>query len=138
MVEKRGTDWGGRERRRSTRVDARVALQLSGAGKGLPADTVTTESINVGTEGVYCLVPHFVAPLTKLMVTMVLPLKGKRGQVKNEVMKADGVVVRCQPAGDKSGGYRIACFFSGLTDEARAVLDEYVRQHAGEPRDAEE
>lgn len=134
MVGKNRSDWAGRERRRSTRIDARVALQISGAGKDLPADTVTTESINVGAEGVYCLVPHFVAPLTKLMVTMVLPLKGKRGQVKNEVMKADGIVVRCQPAGGESGGYRIACFFSGLTDEARATLDEYLRQHAGDPR----
>ncbi len=136
MVGKGETDWAGRERRRSTRVDARVALQLSGAGEGLPADTVTTESINVGAEGVYCLVPHFVAPLTKLMVTMVLPVQGKRGQVKNEVMKAAGVVVRCQPAGGESGGYRIACFFSSLTDEARAVLDEYLRQHADESNDA--
>jgi hypothetical protein len=137
MVGKSGTEFAGRDRRRSTRVDARVALQISGAGKELPADTVTTESINVGAEGVYCLVPHFVAPLTKLQVTMVLPLKGKRGQVKNEVMKADGVVVRCQPAGGEASGFRIACFFSGLTDEARAVLDEYLRQHADEPRSAE-
>jgi len=137
MVGKNKAEFAGRDRRRSARIDARIALQLSGAGKGLPADTVTTESINVGAEGVYCLVPHFVAPLTKLQVTMVLPLKGKRGHIKNEVMKADGVVVRCQPAGGESGGYRIACFFSGLTEDARAVLDEYVRQSAGESQNTD-
>ncbi|MBM3306997.1 MAG: PilZ domain-containing protein [Candidatus Eisenbacteria bacterium] len=130
MAEKDRAAWAGRERRQSTRVEARVALQLSEAGESQPAGTMTTESINVGAEGVYCFVPQFVAPLTKLSVTMELPLKGKRGQVRNEVMKAEGVVVRCQPAGDERGGYRIACFFSEIEPESRAVLEEYLRQRA--------
>jgi len=93
---------------------------------------MTTESINVGAEGVYCLVPHFIAPLTKLQVTMVLPVRSRRGQIKNEVMNTEAVVVRCQPAGQETPGYRIACFFSSLSPDARTVLEEYVRQHASE------
>jgi hypothetical protein len=132
MTEKRRKkDWSGPERRRSARVDAQIALKLSGDDSVVPGESITTESINVGSEGVYCPVSHFVAPLTKLQVTMVLPMKTKKGQVRNEVVKADAVVVRCQPAGGESGGYRIALFFTGLAAATRQVLDEYVRQHAG-------
>ncbi|MFH1503011.1 MAG: PilZ domain-containing protein [Candidatus Eisenbacteria bacterium] len=122
-------DWGGRERRQSARVDAQVALQLSGAEEGFPVESLTTESINVGAEGVYCHVGHFIAPLTKLQVTMVLPLRDRKGQTKNEVVKTQAVVVRCQPAGSEQGGYRIACFFTGLDAATRGVLEEYVDQH---------
>jgi hypothetical protein len=130
MADKREEDWRGRERRQSARVDAQVALQLSGAEEGFPTESITTESINVGAEGVYCQVGHFIAPLTKLQVTMVLPLKGRKGQVKNEVVKTRAVVVRCQPAGSDGGGYRIACFFTGLDQTTRGVLEEYVKQHS--------
>jgi hypothetical protein len=129
MSEAKKDDWTGRERRQSKRVDAQIALQLSGSDEVFPGESVTTESINVGAEGVYCHVGHFVAPLTKLQVTMVLPLKNKKGQVKNEVVKVQAVVVRCQPSGDQNGGYRIACFFTGLESGTRSTLEEYVRQH---------
>ena len=129
MAQDRDPDWGGRERRRSTRVDAKVALQLSEPGKQCAAEPMATESINLGAEGVYCMVPAFVAPLTKLQITMVLPVKGRHGQVRNETVKAGSVVVRCQPAGGGKSGYRIACFFSDLAPAARDVLEEYLAQH---------
>lgn len=130
MTDKKRRAWTGPERRRSARVDAQIALQLSGEDGAVPGESITTESINVGTEGVYCPVSHFVAPLTKLQVTMVLPIKGKAGQVKNEVVKAEAVVVRCQPAGGDLGAYRIALFFTALDAATRRVLDEYVGQHS--------
>jgi hypothetical protein len=128
MSDRSKAGWEGRERRQSQRVDAQIALQLAG-GEAFPSESITTESINVGAEGIYCHVDHFVAPLTKLQVTMVLPLKGRKGQTRNEIIKTDGVVVRCQPAGSDRGGYRIACFFTGVDDTTREKLTEYVRQH---------
>ena len=130
MSDKKRDDWGGRERRQSKRVDAQIALQLSGADEAFPGESITTESINVGAEGVYCHVGHFVAPLTKLQVTMVLPLKNKKGQVKNEIVKVQAVVVRCQPSGDENGGDRVAWFLTGLDSGTKNILDEYVHQHA--------
>lgn len=129
MTDKKEGSWEGRERRQSARVSAQVALQLAGLDDSIPGESLTTESINVGAEGVYCHVGHFIAPLTKLQLTMVLPLRDKKGQPRNEVLKTDAVVVRCQPAGSESSGYRIACFFTGLEPSAREVLQEYVRQH---------
>jgi hypothetical protein len=132
MSDKKRAEWTGPERRQSKRVDAQIALQLSGAAEEFPGESVTTESINVGAEGVYCHVGHFVAPLTKLQVTMVLPVKNKKGQVKNEIVKTNAVVVRCQPSGDDNGGYRIACFFTGLDADTKSTLDDYVSQHAAQ------
>lgn len=130
MTDKRKNPWSGKERRQSKRVEAQVALQLSGTDETFPGESLTTESINVGAEGVYCRVGHFVSPLTKLQMTLVLPLKNKKGQLKNEIVKTQAVVVRCQPAGDENGGYRIACFFTGVEPATKTVLEEYVRQHA--------
>ncbi len=131
MTGKKHGSWEGRERRQSARVSAQVALQFAGLDESIPGESLTTESINVGAEGVYCQVGHFIAPLTKLQLTMVLPIKDKKGQAKNEVVKTDAVVVRCQPAGTESGGYRIACFFTGLEPDTRDTLQAYVRQHVG-------
>ncbi|MCD4691263.1 PilZ domain-containing protein [bacterium] len=129
MTDKKEGSWEGRERRQSARVRAQVALQLGGLDESVPGESLTTESINVGAEGVYCQVSHFIAPLTRLQLTMVLPIRDKKGQTRNEVLKTDGVIVRCQPAGSEDGGYRIACFFTGLEPAAREILQDYVRQH---------
>ena len=129
MADRNRDNWEGRERRQSARVDAQIALQLSGSEDGFPTESLTTESINVGAEGIYCQVSHFIAPLTKLQLTMILPIRDRKGQVKNEVVKTEGVVVRCQPSGGDGGGYRIACFFTGLQPALRDVLGNYVRQH---------
>lgn len=131
MTDKKEGSWEGRERRQSARVSAQVALQLGGLDDSIPGESLTTESINVGAEGVYCHVGHFIAPLTKLQLTMVLPIRDRKGQSRNEVVKTDAVVVRCQPAGSESSGYRIACFFTGLEPAAREVLQDYVRQQVG-------
>ena len=129
MAEKNRDNWEGRERRQSSRVDVQIALQLSGSEEGFPTESLTTESINVGAEGIYCQVSHFVPPLTKLQLTMVLPVRDRKGKVKNEVLKTEGVVVRCQPSGGEGKGYRIACFFTGMEQASRDMLSEYVRQH---------
>lgn len=131
MVAKKHGEWEGGERRTAARVEAQIALQLSGADEALPSESITTESINIGSGGVYCHTAHFIAPLTKLQVVMLLPIRRRRGGVKNEVVKCSGVVVRCQPAGGESGGYRIACFFTDFQAGGQETLDEYVRQHTG-------
>lgn len=130
MAARKKDSWTGEERRRYGRVQAQIALQLSGTDEAFPAESITTESLNIGAGGVYCHVGHFIAPLTKMQVTMVLPLRTKKGTIKNEIVKTDGVVVRCQPSGGEEGGYQIACFFTALDEENRIVLEEYVKQHA--------
>jgi hypothetical protein len=100
-------------------------MRLEGTPDGQTAQIVT-ESQNISSSGVYCTCSHFLAPLSKVALTIVLPrLPGTR-QAK-ELIKCDGIVVRCQPAsrrGEKQ--YELACMFSGLDERRRALLDDFV------------
>ncbi len=115
-----------RERRRSTRVDARLSMRVEGAHEGGPAQIVT-ESQNISASGIYCTSSHFLPPLSKVMLTIVLPkMPGvKRGQ---ELIKTEGIVVRCDAAqGRKADArYQLACMFADLDAERRERIEEFV------------
>ena len=123
MVQKKTTRRS--ERRRSTRADARLSMRV----EGLPADgeppQLVTESQNISASGVYCTSPHFLAPLSKVALTIVLPrLPGGT----KELIKCEGIVVRCEAAAPRKPGrgYQLACMFSDLASEQRERLDEFV------------
>lgn len=113
------------ERRNRPRADARLSMRVEGAPD---ADTaqIVTESQNISSSGVYCTSSHFLAPLSKVALTIVLPrLPG--GRQTKELIKCEGIVVRCEPGsrrGEKQ--YELACMFSGLDERRRALLDEFV------------
>ena len=118
---------GGAERRKKARTDARLSMRV----EGQPAETapaqVVTETQNISSSGVYCRASHFLAPYSKVDLTIVLPrLPGVRAG--NELLKCEGIVVRCEPAAAKRGdkGYQLACMFSGLESRHREMLEEYV------------
>jgi hypothetical protein len=88
---------------------------------------IVTESQNISESGVYCCAPHYLAPLSKVALTIVLPaLPGTRGA--RRLLKCSGVVVRClasaQPLGDRK--YELACSFTGLEERHRRVLGDFV------------
>ena len=60
------------ERRERTRVDARLSMRVEGAADGAHAQIVT-ESQNISSSGVYCMSSHFLPPLSKVQLTIVLP-----------------------------------------------------------------
>lgn len=115
-----------RERRRSTRVDARLSMRVEGAHEGGPAQIVT-ESQNISASGIYCTSSHFLPPLSKVMLTIVLPKMpgAKRGQ---ELIKTEGIVVRCDATlGRKADArYQLACMFADLEADKRERIEEFV------------
>jgi hypothetical protein len=113
------------ERRARPRADARLSMRLEGTPDAQSAQIVT-ESQNISSSGVYCTSSHFLAPLSKVALTIVLPrLSGSRAE--KELIKCDGIVVRCQPSPKKGEkGYELACMFSGLDEQRRVLLDEFV------------
>jgi c-di-GMP-binding flagellar brake protein YcgR len=114
------------ERRQDLRVDARLSMRVEGAHEGADAQIVT-ESQNVSASGIYCLSSHFLAPLSKVQLTIVLPrIPGTtRSQ---ELAKCEGIVVRCEPAAGRrqETRYQLACMFSGLDPVLRARIEEFV------------
>ena len=115
------------ERRRSLRADARLSMRVEGHHDDGDSTQVVTESQNISASGVYCTSTHFLAPLSKVLLTIVLPrLPGSSSN--KELIKCDGIVVRCEPASPKRSEkhFELACMFSELDERRRILLEEFV------------
>jgi hypothetical protein len=112
------------ERRESARVDARLVLELRDADR--LGETVTTESINLSSKGLYCHSNTFLSPLTKVSVNIIIPPFGRKR--KYHALQADGMVVRCESTKGrgKAGPYQMACYFTSLSKRDERFLAEYV------------
>ena len=120
-----------KERRRATRADARLSMRVEGAPSDEALTQIVTETQNISSSGVYCHSPHYLAPLSKVALTIVLPgMPGKNGA--RRLLKCEGIVVRCMAAERAGravgprGGYQLACSFVSLGDPVRRLLDDYV------------
>jgi c-di-GMP-binding flagellar brake protein YcgR len=124
MPQKRSTR--KKERRKSERVDARLSMRLKGARADGDLTQIVTESQNISASGVYCLSPHYLAPLSKVDLAMVLPrLPGGRGT--KDIINCEGIVVRCEASTPHSDGqYQLACVFTDLDPRRRERIEEFV------------
>ena len=125
MPQKRSTRRS--ERRRSERADARLSMRVEGRHSEGDLTQVVTESQNISSNGVYCTSSHYLAPLSRVALTIVLPrLPGSSSN--KELIKCDGIVVRCEPAGPRRSEkvFELACMFSELDERRRVLLDEFV------------
>lgn len=116
-----------RERRRLSRADAALSMRVEGGNADGGLVPIMTESRNISGSGVYCYSPHYMAPLSKVALTIVLPAVPGRTP-SQRLLKCEGLVVRCQ-AGEgvkKDRAYQLACSFVGLESGARDRLEEYV------------
>ena len=114
------------ERRASARTDANLSMRLMGArAEALPE--FVTETENVSSSGVYCFSPHYLAPLSKVGLTLVLPDR-RSDEITDRMLKCEAVVVRCQqnPATTAARRYEVACSFLDLDDDHRQLIDEFV------------
>lgn len=115
------------ERRNDTRADANLSMRVEGQPTDGALTQIVTESENISVSGVYCSSPHYLAPLSKVALTIVLPNQ-KSTQGAQRLLKCDGVVVRCQAtgAGSRPTAYQLACSFIGLDQRHRLLLDDFV------------
>lgn len=124
MPQKRSTR--KRERRGTARADARLSMRLQGARTDGDVAQVVTESQNISSSGVYCLSSHYLAPLSKVDLAIVLPrLPGGRGT--KDILNCEGIVVRCDAGPRRSDhAYQLACMFTELDAARRRRLEEFV------------
>ena len=115
-----------RERRRMLRVDARLSMRVEGSHDGSQPHIVT-ESQNVSASGIYCLSSHFLPPLSKVLLTIVLPRIPGTTRTR-ELVKCQGVVVRCESVSGRRAEprYQLACMFSELDRELGERIEEFV------------
>jgi hypothetical protein len=133
MAMKRQGPDRGRERRGSERVDARLSMRVETAAAytGTAAGgsgRIVTESQNISSSGVYCHASHYLAPLSKVQITIILPRVPGGETNGQELLKCDGIVVRCdqRKADHSDTPYELACMFTGLDPTMRKRLEEFV------------
>ncbi|HXS09533.1 MAG TPA: PilZ domain-containing protein [Candidatus Krumholzibacteria bacterium] len=110
------------ERRGSTRVPARLSMEIV-----LGGDTATAESLNVSANGVYFASSAFIPLLTRLRVTLELP--GDGGATSR--VSCDGVVVRTEPEKESASTreYQVACYFTDISETDKTRLESYILRH---------
>ena len=115
------------ERRASERADAKLSMRVEAGKADGAAPHIVTESQNISSSGIYCHSSHFLAPLSKVQLTIVLP-KVPGNSAPQQLLKCDGIVVRCdQRAGKKSEtSYELACMFASLDSLVRERIEEFV------------
>jgi hypothetical protein len=108
----------GPDKRQHPRIDRRVRVRTT-------AGDTPLETINLSAGGLFCTSRTWVAPMTRLALSLELP--DAAGQ-NAAVVQGEAVVVRTEPsspAPDPST-YRIALFFSRMDDEHRRTLQTFL------------
>ena len=113
-----------RERRKSPRIPAKLAMQVTGQDD---ASVLTTESINLSSSGIQFGSRVFLSPLTKVALTLLLPPFGRRLR-RERMLRCEGVIVRCE---ERTGTrqrtrYEMACYFTDLESDDRELIEQYV------------
>jgi hypothetical protein len=99
-----------------------LALQVERTTRPSTERPLTTESLNVSSGGVNCLVRSQLEPATKVGLTILLPSFGRKGK-KTQVITCTGVVVRSQP--HPEGEIELACAFTDIKNDKR-LIEEYI------------
>ena len=109
----------GPERRRHARLEHAVAVKISSGDFD-----IVTETRNISCSGAFCQVSRHLAPMTKLKVHLLLPLRWGTKTVSKRI-DCEGVVVRAQSVlqGDR---FDTAIFFSDIKPRDSAAIARFV------------
>ena len=110
------------ERRKEQRVEANLAVTVKG---GL--SEAQGRAFNISANGIYFESPHFLEPLTKVQLELLMPDSDPRN--KELPVTCDGVVVRVEPEkkNPSISKYRVAILFTLVPEGSRKLLDRYIR-----------
>jgi c-di-GMP-binding flagellar brake protein YcgR len=109
------------ERRKSRRVAARIAMRVRQAADAARR-SLKAHSINLSSGGIYCRIPAFLPPLTRVTLSFELPgLPDGPGRS----ISCNGVIVRCERFTDEKG-YQAACCFTDLSEEDKEFIEDFV------------
>ena len=113
------------ERRQHPRTKTTLPLKIF--KKGLD---VITETGNISCSGIYCQTNKPFPLMSKVGITVLLPIQ-RKNRFKTERVRCNGVVVRSEPAIIKEADtaqQNIAIFFTDLSKTDKSKVAEYVLQ----------
>jgi len=117
-----------KERRKHRRADLEMPIDMQGFDD--EGQAFTARTINLSAGGFYCALPFHVPAMTKLRVSLVVPLTDSDGKVEKHPITCEGMVVRTSPEKAAKGKklYEIGCFFTEIDDYDRLVIEQYLAQ----------
>ena len=112
------------ENRTHTRQRAKIPVSL----KGTVQDNIQAQTLNMSEGGAYCTINYFISPMTKMMVTLILPLHKRNGDVYDETIKCEAVVVHINPEKEskKTKNYEVGLWFSDLKNSDKKTIKLYL------------
>lgn len=107
------------EKRKNPRIDHGVPVKLCG-----PAGDFVTETRNISSSGAYCRIDKYLEPMTKLKITLLLPVK-KKGRLAVKKIVCGGVAVRVENIPFENA-FNVAIFFNEIKSSDSRVLADHV------------
>ena len=114
------------ERREHPRVSVNIPIKIQQED-----GDIVTETKNISRSGAYCKINHYVKPMTKLMINLLIPIK-KKGKNITKKVSCSGVVVRAEPIAGENF-YHAAIFFNDLSAQDADCITEYVKYYLEKP-----
>lgn len=112
------------ERRTHPRLKKSLSLKVKS-----PTFDLVAETQNISLSGVYCQLNRKIELMSKVAITLLLPVRLKTNKVVTRTLKCEGVVVRVEQAQEAKGKFNIAVFFNNLTTTAQNSLKLYIESH---------
>ena len=113
------------ERRKHPRLRSIIPLKISKRGLD-----VITETGNLSCSGVYCRVNKPIPVMSKIGITLLLPIQSNN-RVLTKKIKCSGVVVRSEPLiveEADTAWQNIAIFFTDLSKKDKDKIAQYIIQ----------
>ena len=113
-----------KERRRAQRVDANLAIRISGAPGASKGET-----LNISTNGVYFKSPTYIEPMTKVQLELMIPDPSSTEGEETSIT-CEGVVVRVEPEREDPSVsvYNAAVFFTFLPEATQKLITKYIKR----------
>jgi len=113
------------EKRRYPRLNKVLPLKISSQDFD-----IVTQTKNLSCIGAFCSINTYLAPMTKLKITLLLPEKKDSLTSKSsKKVSCMGVVVRIEET--HHSNYNIAIFFEQIKERERLKLERYIQEHLG-------
>jgi hypothetical protein len=117
-----------RERRKHKRSTLELPLDVVDPAAG--GKVIRAKTVNLSAGGFYCQIPFHVPVLTRLRITMTIPVKDGQGKEEDHAITCEGTVVRTVPEkpGPDVETYEIGCFFTDIDNYDRLMIEQYLAE----------
>lgn len=112
---------GAPDRRRHIRIHNRLPFKLSDN-----LSVIATQTINISVSGAYCEIDRYIAPMTKVNITLLVPLRLKSNKISSKTLRLEGVVVRTEKSDNSEGRFSIAVFFTQTKESDLKNIRLYI------------